>query len=67
VIAKAAGIESTAKIKSVVSIKTIIRKRGVKANLPFSYTKKFDPVSPLLKGRYLLHNFRIGFFSCYIF
>ena len=36
VMANAAGIESTAKIKSVVSIKTITRNNGVNISLPLA-------------------------------
>ena len=47
-IAKIAGMESTAKIKSVNSITATTTKSGVAIFIPFSIVKKFPPLYSLL-------------------
>ena len=60
VIAKMAGMESTAKITSVNAIKQITMKSGVAMRLPFSSVMNFSPSKFLLTGKNLRSNFSAG-------
>ncbi len=63
VTAKMAGMESTAKITSVTSMRASAKKRGVASHLPFAFVKKWLPSRCGLAGTMRRRNLKTALFS----